>query len=113
MKKQSKNLLATLIAFALVFSFLQPTFAVGADTIAIPLIEKENVEIASGTFYDLSNENEAAAVYALTQGTVYVEFRSTSTGQYQSLFSVSNSKNGNADRHFHEYDPAGDIGHGT
>lgn len=111
MKKQSKNLLATLIAFALVFSFLQPTFAVGADTIAIPLIEKENVEIASGTFYDLSNENEAAAVYALTQGTVYVEFRSTSTGQYQSLFSVSNSKNGNADRHFHVYmTPQGTLG---
>lgn len=55
MRRKSKNLLASLTMFALLFSLFQPTFAVGAEgTLATPLVEKENVEITSGTFYDLS-----------------------------------------------------------
>ena len=112
MRRKSKNLLASLTMFALLFSLFQPTFAVGAEgTLATPLVEKENVEITSGTFYDLSGEPEAEEIYALTQGTIYVEFQSTSTGQYQSLFSVSNGTSDNPDRHFHVYmTPQGTLG---
>ena len=102
MRRKSKNLLASLTMFALLFSLFQPTFAVGVKgTLATPLVEKENVEITSGTFYDLSGEPEAEEIYALTQGTIYVEFQSTSTEQYQSLAFPC------------VYDSAGDIGHGT
>ena len=49
MRRKSKNLLASLTMFALLFSLFQPTFAVGAEgTLATPLVEKENVEITSG-----------------------------------------------------------------
>lgn len=112
MTRKSSNILAFLTAFALVFSFIQPSSAAStARTSDTPLIEKENIEITSGTFYDLSDEDEASTIYGLTQGTIYVEFQSTSSGQYQSLFSVSNSTSGNPDRHFHVYmTPQGTLG---
>lgn len=116
MKKKPVNILAFLTVFALVFSFVQPSFAVdtvdqAAETNAAPLIEKENIDITSGTFYDLSSDPEADTVYNLTQGTIYVDFQSTSSGQYQSLFSVSNATTGNPDRHFHVYmTPQGTLG---
>ena len=73
MKKKTINILTFLIAFALVFSFAQPTFAVdtvdeAAETNVAPLIEKENIDITSGMFYDLSYDPEANTVYNLAQG---------------------------------------------
>lgn len=76
-----------------------------------PLIDVQNVDITSGSVYDLSDEATASTVYALTEGTIYVEFTCTSNTQYQSLFSVSNPEVGNMYRHFHLYvTPTGVLG---
>lgn len=115
MRRQFTKLLATMTVLALALSMLTPTFAVESSvfggTAGIPIIEERDVEILDGAFYDLSNVPGANEVYGLTQGTVYVEFQSTGDGKYQSLFSVSNSTSGNADRHFHVYvTPSGALG---
>lgn len=85
--------------------------ALAMNNSATPLIDVENVAITSGQVYDLSAQAAASTVYGLTEGTVVVEFQSTSSEQYQSLFSVSNPTVGNLYRHFHIYiTPSGVLG---
>lgn len=75
------------------------------------LIEAQNIEITQGTAYDLTSYDAADDILALTEGTVVVHYRSTSTQSYQSLFSISNSTPGNSYRHFHVYiTPSGTLG---
>lgn len=75
------------------------------------LLERENITISSGTVYDLTSDAEANNILALDRATIIIKYQSNSTAQYQSLFSVSNSTNGNQDRHFHIYiTPSGTLG---
>lgn len=76
-----------------------------------PILEKNDVEITSGTVSDLTKEVAATSVLGMTEGTVIIKYKSNSNNQYQSLFSVSNSTDGNQDRHFHIYiTPDGVLG---
>lgn len=116
--KKLKQLLSMLLAFTLVIINVLPASAaeVSAEEEtgeATALIDVQDIEITSGTVYDLSSNENASAVYALTAGTIFVEFESSSTQQYQSLFSVSNptTDEDNMYRHFHVYiTPAGTLG---
>lgn len=110
MKRYFSKLTSFLIAVSMLLVAAVPAFAANVST-AVPLLEESNIAITSGTFYDLSNDSAAAAIYSLTQGTIFVEFQSTSSTQYQSLFSASNGTSGNTDRHFHIYiTPGGTLG---
>lgn len=76
-----------------------------------PILEKNNVEIINGTVFDLTKETTETSVLDMTEGTIIIKYKSNSNNQYQSLFSVSNSTNGNQDRHFHIYvTPSGALG---
>ena len=126
MKHRASRFLSLVTMVALFMSISQPAFAqteqisdsnirtqtaVTDETFPAPLIDKSDIEIADSNFYDLSGETNASAVYALTQGTIFVEFLMTGTGTFQSLFSVSNSTTDNPDRHFHVYaTPTGSLG---
>ena len=106
MRRKSKNLLASLTMFALLFSLFQPTFAVGAEgTLATPLVEKENVEITSGTFYDLSGSNAGHNICGI------------SVDQYRAISitvqRVERNKRQPGPAFPCVHDSAGDIGHGT
>lgn len=77
----------------------------------LPILEKSNIDVSSGSVYDLSNEASAATIKSLTDGSVIIKYKSTSDNQYQSLFSVANATTGNQDRHFHIYvTPTGVLG---
>ncbi|WP_288221522.1 sialidase domain-containing protein [uncultured Clostridium sp.] len=81
------------------------------QSLSAPMLEKENVEILSGTVFDLTKEAAATSILSMTEGTIIIKFKSNSNNQYQSLFSVSNSTTGNQDRHFHIYmTPDGSLG---
>lgn len=67
------------------------------------LMDIPEVTIAEGDGYDLSSFDSAPAVMALTEGTVFVRYKSTGSQEYQSLFSISNSTPGNPYSHFHVY----------
>lgn len=83
--------------------------AFGSD--ASLLIERSDINIAEGNVYDLTADVNSDEVMALTTGAIVVQYRSTSSSAYQSLFSVSNATEGNADRHFHLYaTPSGTLG---
>ena len=84
----------------------------GADAIEEDFsFEKTDTTITAGTVCDLTNEQEASNMKAMTEGTVIIRYTSTGTESYQSLFSVSNSTTGNQDRHFHVYiTPGGALG---
>lgn len=85
--------------------------AASAEVIPESILERENINITSGNFYNLSGDIAAGTIYDLTEGSIFIEYNSTSTGQYQSLFSVSNSTTGNANRYFHIYvTPSGGLG---
>ena len=76
-------------------------------------IDKSDISITSGEVYDLSDEAAASEVYGMDEGTIFVEYESTSSAQYQSLFSVSNpgTDTGDMYRHFHVYvTPTGTLG---
>lgn len=110
-----KRLMALMLSFVLVFACTVPVNATettdGQDGSA--LIDVHDIEVVSGSVYDLSDNEYAESVLSLTEGTIYIEFQSTSTQQHQSLFSVSNptSNEGNMYRHFHIYiTPSGTLG---
>ena len=76
-----------------------------------PIIDKSNISIVAGQVYDLGNESAVNEVYSATEGSIFIEYKSTGTGAYQSLMSVSNTSTGNQDRHFHLYvTPSGTLG---
>lgn len=115
MKGKFRNLITLITTLALIATISQPVLAQEAspsdEADAVPLIDKSDIEIESGSFYDLSGEANASAVYGLTEGTIFLEFLITGSEQFQSLFSVSNSTEGDPDRHFHVYvTPAGALG---
>lgn len=110
MGKKLRRIFSVLLSVVIVLSNLG---VVGATEETTPLIEKSNLTIASGTVYDLSAEPGAGNLYSLQDATIYVEYRSTSSEQYQSLFSVSNPGTAKDDmyRHFHLYvTPTGTLG---
>ena len=111
---RTKRFISLLLSFALVFVNAITAYATDVEsTQSTALIDVENVEITSGAVYDLSANASAAEVLSLTEGTVYVEFESTSTQQHQSLFSVSNptTDEGSMYRHLHIYiTPSGTLG---
>ena len=85
--------------------------AAADGTGAQPILTAEDKAIAEGSGFDLSADPAAAAVRALTEGTLIIRYQSTSNQAYQSLFSVSNATAGNEDRHFHLYiTPGGTLG---
>ena len=82
-------------------------YAVGKGLIC----EKENQEISVGNPVELSKEDYAEKLMKLEEGTILVHYTSTSNQAIQSLFSVSNAKKGNDNRHFHVYiRPEGTLG---
>lgn len=110
-----KRLLAMLLSFTLIFANAISTNATEGNNLQSDsaLINVQDIEITSGTVYDLSSNSSAQSVLTLTEGTIYVEFQTTSTQQHQSLFSVSNptTDEGNMYRHFHIYiTPSGTLG---
>ena len=110
MGKKLGRIFSVLLSVVIVLSNLG---VVGATEGAAPLIEKSDLAIASGTVYDLSAEPGAGDLYSLRDATIYVEYQSTSSEQYQSLFSVSNPGTAKDDmyRHFHLYvTPTGTLG---
>lgn len=115
MVKNTKRILAVLLSLVLIIMNVASVYASGetdAQNDAL-LIDVQNIEIASGSVYDLSANTSAANVLSLTEGTIFVEFESSSTQTYQSLFSVSNplSDEGCMYRHFHLYvTPSGTLG---
>ena len=115
MVKNTKRILAVLLSLVLIIMNVASVYASGetdAQNDAL-LIDVQNIEIASGSVYDLSASTSAANVLSLTEGTIFVEFESSSTQTYQSLFSVSNplSDEGCMYRHFHLYvTPSGTLG---
>lgn len=115
MVKNTKRILAVLLSLVLIIMNVASVYASGeTDTQNDSLlIDVQNIEIASGSVYDLSASTSAANVLSLTEGTIFVEFESSSTQTYQSLFSVSNplSDEGCMYRHFHLYvTPSGTLG---
>ncbi len=81
------------------------------DPTSTLVLQKQNVIIEAGTPCDLTDDPSANAVLSLTEGTIVVDYESTGTGEYQSLFSVSNNTTGNSNRHFHVYiTPGGTLG---
>ena len=70
---------------------------------------KDNLTIANPV--DLSSEAYANTLYALEEGTVVVDYTSTSSYGVQSLFSIGNGSANNQNRHFHVYvTPNGRLG---
>ena len=103
--------LACFLCLALLMPMLVCYPAAADGTGAQPILTAENKVIAEGSGFDLSNDPAAAAVRALTEGTLIIRYQSTSSQPYQSLFSVSNATAGNVDRHFHLYvTPSGTLG---
>lgn len=82
-------------------------YAVGKGLI----FQKQNQEISSGNPVELSKEDYAQKLMQLEEGTILIHYTSTSNQAIQSLFSVSNAKKGNDNRHFHVYiKPEGTLG---
>ena len=81
------------------------------DSAVSPILSAENISISEGMPYDLTSDASASSVMSMTDGTIIIHYSSSSSQQYQSLFSVSNSTTGNSDRHFHVYvTPTGTLG---
>lgn len=76
------------------------------------LMHVSDIEIKSGEVYDLTTDQESSnTIYGLSNSTIIIRYKSTSSAIYQSLFSVSNSTLGNENRHFHIYvTPSGTLG---
>lgn len=76
------------------------------------LMHVSDIEINSGEVYDLTTDQESSnTIYGLSNSTIIIKYKSTSSAIYQSLFSVSNSTLGNENRHFHIYvTPSGTLG---
>ena len=112
MLKRLQRIVATTLACLLSVTSACFVGATSTET-DVPIIEKSNIQITSGNVYDLSSETAAQDVYALDDATIYIEYTSTSSAEYQSLFSVSNpgTNTGDMYRHFHVYvTPSGSLG---
>lgn len=73
------------------------------------IYEKSDVAITQGTAEDVTSE--FAGYTALEEGTVIVNYTSTSTYAVQTLFSIGNGSTGNNNRHFQIYvTPTGRLG---
>lgn len=59
------------------------------------VFEQNNIDIVQGQGYDVSSEEGAEYVEALSEGTIIISFKSTSQNQYQSLISIGNNRTGN------------------
>lgn len=82
-------------------------YAVGRGLV----FRKEDQKIAVGSPVELSTKDYAEKLMKLEEGTILVHYTSTSDQAIQSLFSVSNAKVGNENRHFHIYiRPEGVLG---
>ncbi len=82
-------------------------YAVGKGLV----FRKEDQKIAVGSPVELSTKDYAEKLMKLEEGTILVHYTSTSDQAIQSLFSVSNAKVGNENRHFHIYiRPEGVLG---
>lgn len=114
MNKKCRQITSCAFVIAMILSLMVPALAVDSDQAyisAAPVLNVQDISITSDQVFDLSNEASANTIFSLTEGTVYVEFQSTSSEEYQSLFSVSNSTADNRDRHFHVYvTPDGVLG---
>ena len=111
MLRKAKRIGALLLSLLLVTSFAVP--AIATNAVSGSIIDVRDVSITSGQVYDLSESSAAQTIYGLTEGTIFVEFQSTSSAAYQSLFSVSNPSTNTDDmyRHFHLYvTPTGTLG---
>ena len=62
------------------------------------VFEKNNIDILEGQGYDVSSEEGAEYVKALSEGTIVISFKSTSQNQYQSLISIGNNRTGNQNK---------------
>lgn len=110
MKSFKKKMVGVLSLIFLSFTSMTVAYASDENTSHL-LLEKSNIEITKGQVYDLSTDDSANAIKALTEGTIVIQYTSTGDNQYQSLFSVSNSTAGNENRHFHIYiTPSGTLG---
>ena len=101
MNTKIRNLVSCVLAVIMLFTVTIP--ATAEETTTAPMIDVLNIPITSGQVYDLSNHVAASTVFSLTEGTIYIEFESTSSEEFQSLFSISNGTEDNPDRHFHVY----------
>lgn len=82
-------------------------YAVGRGLV----FRKEDQKIAVGSPVELSTKDYAEKLMKLEEGTILVNYTSTSDQAIQSLFSVSNAKAGHENRHFHVYiRPEGVLG---
>ena len=115
MMSLTKRVLAFFLSFALILGNTLPVYATTEtnDQGNSALMDVQSVTINSGSVYDLTTNDAATSVLGLTEGTIFVEFQTTSMQQHQSLFSVSNptTNEGNMYRHFHIYiTPTGTLG---
>ena len=67
-----------------------------------PILEKTNVVISSGNPLDVTEET-IETMKLLEEGTIIIRFTPKNLSSIQSLFSISNSTQGNENRHFHIY----------
>lgn len=75
-------------------------------------LTREDVKVTFGNVADLTNDSDASGIFDMTEGTILIKYVSNSANNVQSLFSVSNSTQGNANRHFHVYiTPQGVLGY--
>lgn len=112
MKKNLKKTYTFLLSMVIAVISLKTSLAFAEGYVdSSMLLDESNIPITSGQVYDLSSNPNATAIQALTEGSIIIEYTSTSNNQYQSLFSVSNATTGNRDRHFHIYiTPSGTLG---
>lgn len=112
MRRIIRRILSVMVMAAILTGTAIPVFAAGSGEIpAAALIQRQDIPVTSGSVYDLTSDPAGSTVLGLDQGTIVITYQSTGTGAYQSLFSVSNSTNGNQDRHFHIYiTPTGTLG---
>lgn len=113
MNRASCKVISAILCLCLLLShsFLSASATEISDVPASPILSAENISITEGTPYDLSTNEAATTVMALTEGTIIIRYVSSSSQSYQSLFSVSNSTADNPDRHFHVYiTPTGTLG---
>ena len=112
MRRIIRRILSVMVMAAILTGTAIPIFAAGSGEIpAAALIQRQDIPVTSGSVYDLTSDPAGSTVLGLDQGTIVITYQSTGTGAYQSLFSVSNSTNGNQDRHFHIYiTPTGTLG---
>ena len=106
--KHITRIFTLFLCIILTGSVALPAFA--AETSVAPILSADHISVTEGKGYDLTAKSPSS-IYNLNSGTVYISYQSNSNQEYQSLFSVSNSTDGNMYRHFHVYiTPEGVLG---